>query len=145
MNNPALVRWWFSHIDVKLGCQSNSWSRPSHMIIASISKFHVYILWVNACLAKCPNSVFNVKALVGAFYQEKALVGSWINFSTNIHLGLLLQVDPLDLEEVEQGGVLEADVLPGHVTPAGPILRITNVFTTEAMEEIFWWLLCLCY
>ena len=115
------------------------------MIIASISKFHVYILWVNACLAQCPNSVLNVKALVGAFYQEKALVGSWIIFSSNVHLGLLLQVDPLDLEEVEQGGVLEADVLPGHVTPAGPILRITNVFTTEAMEEIFWWLLCLCY
>ena len=62
----------------------------------------------------------------------------------NVHLGLLLQVDPLDLEEVEQGGVLEADVLTGHVTPAGPILKITNVFTTEAMEEIFWWLSCVC-
>ena len=29
---------------------------------------------VNACLAKCLNSVLNVKALVGAFNQEKALV-----------------------------------------------------------------------
>ena len=30
---------------------------------------------VNACLALCLNSALNVKALVGAFNQEKALVG----------------------------------------------------------------------
>ena len=29
---------------------------------------------VNACLALCLNSVFNVKALVSTFNQEKALV-----------------------------------------------------------------------
>ena len=32
---------------------------------------------VNACLAQCLNSVLNVKALVGAFNQEKALVGAF--------------------------------------------------------------------
>ena len=32
---------------------------------------------VNARLAKCLNSVLNVKALVGAFNQEKALVGAF--------------------------------------------------------------------
>ena len=31
---------------------------------------------VNARLAKCLNSVLNVKALVGTFNQEKALVGA---------------------------------------------------------------------
>ena len=31
---------------------------------------------VNACLALCLNRVLNVKALVGAFNQEKALV--WV-------------------------------------------------------------------
>ena len=30
-----------------------------------------------ACLAKCLDSVINVKALVGAFNQEKALVGAF--------------------------------------------------------------------
>ena len=34
---------------------------------------------VNACLAYCPNSVLNVKVLVGvgAFNQEKVLVGAF--------------------------------------------------------------------
>ena len=32
---------------------------------------------VTACLAKCLNSVLNVKALVGAFNQEKAPVGAF--------------------------------------------------------------------
>ena len=32
---------------------------------------------VNVCLAQCLNSVLNVKALVGAFNQEKALVGAF--------------------------------------------------------------------
>ena len=30
-----------------------------------------------ACLAKCLNRFFNVKAVVGAFNQEKALVGAF--------------------------------------------------------------------
>ena len=33
-------------------------------------QFHVYLPWVNACLAQCLNSVLNVKVLVGAFNQE---------------------------------------------------------------------------
>ena len=37
------------------------------MIIVSGTQFHVYLPWG-------PNSVLNVKALVGAFNQEKALV-----------------------------------------------------------------------
>ena len=36
-----------------------------------------YLLWVNACIAQCLNSVLNVKALVGTFNQEKALVGAF--------------------------------------------------------------------
>ena len=39
---------------------------------------------VNARLAKCLNSVLNVKALVGAFNQEKALVGA---FSVIVKIG----------------------------------------------------------
>ena len=31
---------------------------------------------INACLSKFHNSVLNVKALLGAFNQEKALVGA---------------------------------------------------------------------
>ena len=40
-----------------------------------MTQFHIYLMGVNARLAKCLNSVLNVKALVGAFNQEKALVG----------------------------------------------------------------------
>ena len=42
------------------------------MIIVSASQFHVYLP-----LSICLNSVLNVKALVGAFNQEKALVGAF--------------------------------------------------------------------
>ena len=44
------------------------------MSFVSGSQFHVYLQWVNAY---CLNSVLNVKALVGAFNQEKALVGAF--------------------------------------------------------------------
>ena len=47
------------------------------MIIALASQFHIYLLWVNICLAWCLNSVLNVKALVGTFNQEKAPVGAF--------------------------------------------------------------------
>ena len=43
----------------------------------SASQFHIYIPWFNAHLAYCLNSALNVKALVGAFNQEKALVGAF--------------------------------------------------------------------
>ena len=41
------------------------------MIIVSASQFHLPCL--GTCLAQCINSVLNVRALVGAFNQEKAL------------------------------------------------------------------------
>ena len=41
------------------------------MIIASASQFHLPCL--GTCLAQCLNSVLNVRALVGAFNQHKAL------------------------------------------------------------------------
>ena len=40
------------------------------MTFVSASQFHVYFPWFH-------NSVLNVKALVGAFNQEKALVGAF--------------------------------------------------------------------
>ena len=49
------------------------------MTCASASQFHV-----NARLAKCLNSsVLNVKAVVGTFNQEKALVGAFSVIVTN--------------------------------------------------------------
>ena len=47
------------------------------MTFASALQFHVHILWIDICLAQCLNGVLNVKALVGAFNQEKALVGAF--------------------------------------------------------------------
>ena len=35
---------------------------------------HVYLPWVNVHLAKCLNSVLNVKALISTFNQKKAQV-----------------------------------------------------------------------
>ena len=43
--------------------------------------------WVNARIVHCLNRVLNVKALVGAFNQEKALVGA---FSVIIKLRRLI-------------------------------------------------------
>ena len=43
---------------------------------------------VNARLAKCLNSVLNVKAVVAAFNQEKALVGAF-SVITNLRMELL--------------------------------------------------------
>ena len=47
------------------------------MIFVSGTQFHIYLPCLGARLAKCFNSVLNVKALVGAFNQEKALVGAF--------------------------------------------------------------------
>ena len=38
-------------------------------------------------------------------------------------LGLFLEEDPLYLQEVEEGGALQADRLPGHVAPHLGVLR----------------------
>ena len=47
------------------------------MTFVSASQFYVHLPWVNACLAKCLNSVLTVPALEGTFNQEKALVGAF--------------------------------------------------------------------
>ena len=46
-----------------------------------------YLPWVNICLAYYLNSVLNVKAVVAAFNQEKALVGA---FSVIVQLHRLI-------------------------------------------------------
>ena len=53
------------------------------LIFVSVSQFHVYLPW-GQHLAQCLNSVLNVKLLVGAFNQEKALVEAFsviVNYS----------------------------------------------------------------
>ena len=47
------------------------------MIFVLASQFHVYLPFLGTHLAKCLNIVLNVKALEGAFNQEKALVGAF--------------------------------------------------------------------
>ena len=63
-----------------------SYSRPSLMIIASRTQFHVERPWSQRPFS-IVSSVLNVKAVVAAFNQEKALVGS---------KGLLRDCKPLD-------------------------------------------------
>ena len=46
-----------------------------------------WLLRVNACSAECLNSVLNVKAVVAAFNQEKALVGAF-SVITNLRIDL---------------------------------------------------------
>ena len=55
------------------------------MTFVQASQFHIYLPWVNACLAQCLNSVLNVNMLVGTFNQEKALVGAFC-VSTNFRV-----------------------------------------------------------
>ena len=45
------------------------------MIISSAAQFNLPCL--GTCLAQCLNSVLNVRALVGAFNQHKALEGAF--------------------------------------------------------------------
>ena len=46
---------------------------PFLLTFVSVHQFHIDLPWLNACLA----CVFNVKALVGTFNQEKILVGAF--------------------------------------------------------------------
>ena len=59
------------------------------MIIASASQFHVYLPWGQRLLSLCSVLIviFNVKAVVAAFNQEKALVGA---FSVIVQLHRLI-------------------------------------------------------
>ena len=47
------------------------------MTFTSASQFHIYLSWDQHPFSIGLNSVLNVKALVGAFNQEKALVGAF--------------------------------------------------------------------
>ena len=49
----------------------------SLMTFMSGTQFYIYLLWVNALLAKCLNRVLNVKVVVAAFNQEKAILGAF--------------------------------------------------------------------
>ena len=49
----------------------------SLMTFMSGTQFYIYLLWVNALLAKCLKSVLNVKVVVAAFNQEKAILGAF--------------------------------------------------------------------
>ena len=57
------------------------------MTFVLASQFHVYLPRLNAHLAWCLNSVLNVKAVVAAFNQEKALVGAF-SVITNLRMEL---------------------------------------------------------
>ena len=58
------------------------------MIIASGTQFYVYLLWGQRPFS-IVSSVLNVKALVGAFNQEKALLGA---FSMIVQLHRLIDL-----------------------------------------------------
>ena len=58
-----------------------------------MTQLHVYLPWVNACLAKCLNSVLNVKVLVGTFNQEKTLV-ILCDYEIFVNLCLTLEATP---------------------------------------------------
>ena len=57
------------------------------MIIVSASQFHVYLPWGQCLFSIVSNSVLNVKAVVAAFNQEKALVGAF-SVITNLRMEL---------------------------------------------------------
>ena len=52
-------------------------SRASNEGYPKVREDFTHYAGVNAHLAQCLNSVLNVKVLVGAFNQEKALVGAF--------------------------------------------------------------------
>ena len=62
------------------------------MIIALVTECHIYLLW-DQHLFKCYNSVLNVKAVVAAFNQEKALVGAF-SVITNLCVDLRFKLYP---------------------------------------------------
>ena len=57
------------------------------MIIASRTQFHVERPWGQRPFSPCLNSVLNVKAVVAAFNQEKALEGAF-SVITNLRMEL---------------------------------------------------------
>ena len=63
------------------------------MIFVPATHFHIYLLSLSACLAQCLSSVLNVKAVVAAFNQEKALTRalSWLKAATTFTFKTLLR------------------------------------------------------
>ena len=55
---------------------------------------------INTRLAKCLNSVLNVKAVVAAFNQEKALVGAF-SVITNLRMDLFEALESIDVKIAE--------------------------------------------
>ena len=71
---------------------------------------------VNARLAQCLNSVFNVKAVVGAFNQEKALVGAF-SVITNLRMKLFQALD----QTHGRGPAPVSSVRCGIITPVDTV------------------------
>ena len=63
------VSWVAQTSGLKTLCQ------PTLMTFALVSQFHIYLPWVNTCLASY--SVSNVRVSVDAINQEKTLVGAF--------------------------------------------------------------------
>ena len=89
---------------------------------ASVSQFQGYLLLVNTHLAWCLNSDLNVKSLVGAFNQEKALVGAF-SVITNLRMELLEALDisrsPVDSSSCNSAVCAAAD-------PDNPLCQLTG-------------------
>ena len=58
--------------------------------VALVSKFYVYLQWINAYPAKCLHSVLNVKTLVGIFNQKKVLCSRGLRRDCKIFANLPL-------------------------------------------------------
>ena len=69
-----------------------SYSRPTLMIIASQTQFHVERPWGQRPFSIVSYSVLNVKAVVAACNQEKALVGAF-SVITNLRMELFQALD----------------------------------------------------
>ena len=67
------------------------------MIIA-----YLLTVGVNVCLVQCFNSVINVKAVVAAFNQEKALVGAF-SVITNLRMELFQAILPFHVMSPDSG------------------------------------------
>ena len=70
---------------------------------------------VNVCLAKCLNSVLNVKALVGAFNQDKALVGA---FSVIVQLHRLIDLQHYQIRLSGELAIATEEVMSPVTTPS---------------------------
>ena len=69
------------------------------MTFALWTQFHVERLWGQRLFSKCLNSVLNVKAVVAAFNQEKALVGAF-SVITNLRMDLFETLVRIDQAQI---------------------------------------------